>query len=67
LGHAPAILYMSGYADDAVLRSGDLPAGMGFVQKPFTGEQLLAHVRQLLHAQGSRGDRSSRGDPMPEV
>jgi two-component system cell cycle sensor histidine kinase/response regulator CckA len=57
LGLAPAILYMSGYADDAVLMRGDLPRAMGFVQKPFTGERLLAHVRQVLQAHRPRGDR----------
>jgi len=57
LGLAPAILFMSGYADDAVLQRGDLPAGMGFVQKPFTGEQLIAKVRQVLQAHGAREER----------
>jgi CheY-like chemotaxis protein len=54
LGHAPAIVYMSGYADDAGLRRGELAGGMGFLQKPFTGERLIAQVRQALQAHGPR-------------
>jgi two-component system, cell cycle sensor histidine kinase and response regulator CckA len=42
------VLYMSGYTDDAIIRSGGLTPGTGFIQKPFSGEELAARVRGLL-------------------
>jgi signal transduction histidine kinase len=41
-------LYMSGYTDDAAIRRGELRAGTGFIQKPFSGDELAARVRRLL-------------------
>lgn len=42
------VLYMSGYTDDATIRSGALTAGTGFIQKPFSGDDLATRVRELL-------------------
>ena len=47
-----AILYMSGYTDDAVIRRGVLEAGMAFIQKPFGAENLARRVREVLDGQG---------------
>ena len=47
-----AILYMSGYTDDAVIRRGVLEAGMAFIQKPFGAENLTRRVREVLDGQG---------------
>jgi two-component system cell cycle sensor histidine kinase/response regulator CckA len=41
------VLYMSAYADDAVLRHG-VPGSASFLAKPFTREGLLHEVRGLL-------------------
>jgi CheY-like chemotaxis protein len=41
-------LLMSGYVDDDVLAS--IPASTPFIEKPFTAEQLLAKVREVLAA-----------------
>jgi DNA-binding response OmpR family regulator len=39
---------MSGYTDDAIIRSGGLGPATGFIQKPFSGEELAVRVRELL-------------------
>ena len=43
-----AILYMSGYTDDAIVRHGVLDDGMPFLQKPFTPDSIARKVRELL-------------------
>jgi CheY-like chemotaxis protein len=42
------VLYMSGYADDAILHHGVLEADMGFIQKPFSRDALARKVREVL-------------------
>ena len=55
------ILYMSGYADDIVLRSGTLSAGDAFLAKPFNTQDLAAKVRETLDAEPAvRSERSGR-------
>ena len=44
------ILYMSGYADDAIVEDGVLERGMAFLHKPFTADALAAKVRDVLDA-----------------
>ena len=43
-----AVLYMSGYSDDALGRHGVLAPGTLLVQKPFTAERLTRHLREAL-------------------
>ena len=45
---ATKVLYMSGYTDDAIIRNGGLTPGTGFIQKPFSGDDLAASVRGIL-------------------
>jgi signal transduction histidine kinase/ActR/RegA family two-component response regulator len=46
------VLYMSGYADDAVLGAADLGPGAAFVHKPFAPDVLARRLRALLDARG---------------
>ncbi len=44
------VLYMSGYTDDVLRARGVLEAGAILLAKPFTPQQLVAKVRQVLDA-----------------
>jgi signal transduction histidine kinase len=44
------VVFMSGYADDAVVRHGLLERDMAFVQKPFVPDVLLRKLRETLDA-----------------
>ena len=44
------VLYLSGYADDSIVRHGVLEPGLSFLQKPFTPDSLSRRVRELLDA-----------------
>jgi CheY-like chemotaxis protein len=49
------VLYMSGYADEAIGHHGVLEPGVEFLQKPFTPQDLAQRVREVLgphHASG---------------
>jgi len=52
LGVSPAVVFMSGYTDDALALSGMLAEGTPLVHKPFTPETLAGAVRQALRARG---------------
>jgi len=43
-----AVLYMSGYADDAVVHQGRLDPDTAFLQKPFAPDALLRRIREVL-------------------
>jgi CheY-like chemotaxis protein len=53
------VLFMSGYSDDAILRSGIETAHADFIQKPFSIDELTFTIRRLLCS----GD----GSPEPEA
>jgi two-component system cell cycle sensor histidine kinase/response regulator CckA len=42
------VLYVSGYTDDTIVQQGELEPGFGFLQKPFTADELTRRVRALL-------------------
>jgi DNA-binding NarL/FixJ family response regulator len=42
------LLFISGYTDDAIVRYGISEAEMAFLQKPFTPDELIRKVRDIL-------------------
>jgi CheY-like chemotaxis protein len=44
------VVYMSGYTDDTVFRSGGLEHGAAFIQKPFNADALRRKIRDVLDA-----------------
>jgi DNA-binding response OmpR family regulator len=42
------VLYMSGYSNDVVLDRGVLQAGVGYMAKPFSPDELADKVRRAL-------------------
>ena len=42
------VLFMSGYADNAIVHNQVLDSGIAFIQKPFTGADLGRKVRKVL-------------------
>jgi CheY-like chemotaxis protein len=42
------VLYITGYAEEAIERRGALPAGGALLEKPFTAQQLADRVRMAL-------------------
>ncbi|HKU60063.1 MAG TPA: PAS domain S-box protein [Gemmatimonadales bacterium] len=47
------VLYMSGYAEEAIERQGSLPAGGELLEKPFTADQLARRVRAAIAGSAS--------------
>jgi signal transduction histidine kinase/ActR/RegA family two-component response regulator len=44
------VIFMSGYTDDVLVRTGALNPGMSFLQKPLRAETLTAKIREALDA-----------------
>jgi PAS domain S-box-containing protein len=61
------VLYISGYADEAMIRRDIVVDGTPFLQKPFTPLALLGKVRSVLDAPGPAPARSPRTGELPAV
>lgn len=47
---AMRVLYMSGYTEKVIAYPGAQEDGIGYIQKPFTRERLLARIRETLES-----------------
>ena len=47
-GSGMRVLYMSGYAGDALVSDRGLDPGIPLIQKPFSSETLTARIRKML-------------------
>ena len=56
------VLFVSGYTEDVVVSHGVLNAGIEFLAKPYSVDQLARRVREVLSTgrRGSRADSPSR-------
>jgi two-component system cell cycle sensor histidine kinase/response regulator CckA len=50
-----AVIYMSGYTEDAIIHHGVMNATMPFLSKPFTMEELLREVEEVLDRNRGQG------------
>lgn len=48
------VLFMSGYTEDVAVRHVELEAGMAFIGKPFTGDELALRLSQLLERRNAQ-------------
>ncbi|WP_421996178.1 PAS domain-containing protein [Reyranella sp.] len=55
------VLFVTGYADNAVLSHGHLAPGMEVLTKPFTIDELVRRVEKMLSARTARSD-TARSD-----
>ncbi len=51
------VIYMSGYTDDVLMRTGALGPGMSFLQKPLRPEALGAKVREVLDGAAAKASQ----------
>ena len=59
MGNDAAVLYMSGYTGDAVTQRAMVEEGAEFLEKPFTPDQLLARVDEILRSHRHVGASSA--------
>ncbi len=61
-----AILFTSGYTDNAIVHGGRLDEGTHLLSKPYTREALARKLRQVLQDHGKKDGAASRA-PVPDA
>jgi PAS domain S-box-containing protein len=64
---AVKVLFMTGYARDAIVHDGRLDPGVQLIQKPFTKDELAARVKAILSEQAPAGTELRRPAPLQIV
>jgi two-component system cell cycle sensor histidine kinase/response regulator CckA len=59
-----AVLFVSGYSTDAIVRAGELSEETDLIEKPYAPEELLTRVREAIDRAGSDGHRRA-SDELP--
>ena len=57
------VLFMSGYAENAMVREGLSQPSAGFIEKPFSPESLAREVRRALDVTSAAGSAGPDGSP----
>ena len=60
------ILFMSGYNEDVVLQTGVLPSGSAFLSKPFSPDDFLRKLREVIESEDSTTSPAIESDPGPQ-
>jgi signal transduction histidine kinase/ActR/RegA family two-component response regulator len=66
-GSAVPVLFTSGYAADGLFGDADIPAGVQFLQKPWTLAELFTHVRDAIDAVSPRDRPEPTASPPPRA
>ncbi len=53
------VLYISGYTSDEIMRRGVGGSDVAFIQKPFTAEDLMRKVREILESKSVSGEEKT--------
>lgn len=61
------VLFMSGYAENAMVHEGLQQRNAGFIEKPFSPETLAREVRRALDAMPTRRENSSAGSALEQA
>jgi two-component system, cell cycle sensor histidine kinase and response regulator CckA len=56
------VIFMSGYADDSIVRQGLTESGAHFLQKPFTPSAILKKVQQVLGDKDEAGAKAVKAE-----
>jgi PAS domain S-box-containing protein len=55
-----AVLYTSGYTENAIVHGGRLDEGLELLSKPYSGDVLARKLRQVLQRQQERNERAAQ-------
>jgi len=62
-----AVLFTSGYTENAIVHGGRLDVGVELLAKPYSREAMARKVRHVLANRSQRGDSSARVSPAAPV
>ncbi|WP_227496694.1 response regulator [Massilia litorea] len=62
-----AVLFTSGYTQNAIVHDGKLDAGVQLLSKPYARDQLARKLRQLLSSEQAQAGRAAQEAPLESV